>query len=140
MVRLEHGVQVADQQDALAPAVAGMGGDQMAGAAGMRHRLPLDPEAQGLEFGSQQACHGLDAGGVEGAAVLLDQAPQQIDGVIAAGIDGGQHPLLGRRRRGQGRAGEGQQQGEDGAEGSGHRDRLARGGPHIRTGNGITRP
>jgi hypothetical protein len=102
----EDGVEMADQQDALAFAVAAMGGDQVAGAAGGAHVGPADFEAERLEFGADDRGDGIDPGEVQRAAVLGDHAFEQGEGAAGVAVDRGGDAGVGPGELGGGGRGE----------------------------------
>ena len=122
-VRLEHGVEVADHQHALAAPVAAVGGDQVAGAPGGAHVDPFDLEAQRFQLGADHVADRLDPGQVERAGILVDQAFQQRDGVRLVGLDRIAQALVagGRGGRQGGGHAQGEQQAAGQRAGSGHR-------------------
>jgi hypothetical protein len=131
-IGLEHRVEMADQQQPPAAAVAAMDGDDMPGAAGLRHRHPLHLEAERLELGAHHPPDRFDPGEVERAAVLVDQPLEQIDGARLLAIHGLYHLLLGGAQPCVGgRSGEGEE-GEQGEEEGFHR-RSCRNGQSLAT-------
>ena len=78
-IGLEHRVEMADQEHPLAPAAALVGGDDMAGAAGLGHRDPSHLEAERLELGAHHPADRLDSGEVQRAAVLVHQPLEQTE-------------------------------------------------------------
>ena len=87
-IRLEHRVEMADQQQALALPAAAVGGDDMAGAAGLAHVDPAHLEAERLELGPHHLADRGDAREVERAAVLIDRPLEQGDRPLALLLDG----------------------------------------------------
>jgi len=85
---LEDGVEMADQEHAAAARADALG-DEMAPAleGALVHNSGLEAEA--LELGFQQLGHLADAGGVEGAAVDVDEALEQGGVGVPGGLDGG---------------------------------------------------
>ena len=90
-----------------------MGGDEMAGAAGLGHVDPAHLEAERLELGAHHLADCGHAVEVQGAAVRVHQPLEQGDGAIGLAVDRGRHrPALrgrggpGRGRRGRAGAGE----------------------------------
>ena len=108
VVGLEDGVEVADQQDV--PARPRMGGDQMAGAAGLRHVHPANRKAQRLQLGPDHVADDTDARQVQGATVLVHHPLQQGDVAVMFGGDRPDHRLFGGRRLRHGSTGQGQKQ------------------------------
>ena len=114
--RLEHRVEMADQQNmarrvaAVSAAKRAVGGDEMAGAAGLGHVDPAHLHPDRLEFGAQKLGIGADAVAIQSPAILVHQPFEQGDVAIGlAGYGRGHGPLL-RREAGLGGDGEGEQQ------------------------------
>lgn len=105
-VRLEHRVEVGDQQHALAAPIPLVRRDEVAGAADPLEVDPLDLEAQRLELRLHHLRDGFDARDVQRAAVLVHPAPEQVERALLLGIDGLDHPLLPRAEPRGGRGGE----------------------------------
>ena len=116
--RLEHRVEVADQQHPLAapaaPRTGGMAGDQVTRAAGRGHVDPADVEAERLQFGAHHLGNRTYAGEVERARVLVDQPLEQCLTARGVGGDRGLQPLGREPVGGDGGAGEQQGGGEKG--------------------------
>ena len=84
-VAFEDGVEMADQQDLLrAP---GMDGHQMAGALPRGAVDPLCLEAERVELGAEDRADLPDAVEVLRAAVDVDDALEERDGILATGVD-----------------------------------------------------
>ncbi|MCC6069526.1 hypothetical protein ACFSQU_09680 [Massilia sp. GCM10020059] len=131
-VGFEHGVEVAEQQQALA-LLAVAGGKQVAGALhGGRHLDPAGRKAQFVELFTEDLAHFAHAGVVHGAAVDVDAAFEQGQRGRRARPDCGDDALFDRRQLlGVGGAGgQGGQQGKD--EGA----RFHKLGFPIRSGSG----
>ena len=94
-VGLEHGVEVADQQQPLAPRLAFSGGDQMPGATDRVLRHPAHRKAQRGELGRENVVHRLDPRQVPRPAVLVHRLFEQRQGARLLGIDRGNHRSLG---------------------------------------------
>src|SRR5690606_528091 len=105
-----------DEQDLGALAVATPLGDQVAGAVPRRAVHPARGEAEALEGRCQHVRHRPDAGMIVGAAVDVDRALDERDGVRRPGIDGLDNATFGRREVLRWRcpgSGEEERQGED---------------------------
>ena len=84
-LRLEHGIQVPDQQQAL-PLFARVFGEQVARPA---HGGPVDPpgrKAEDVQLAAEDIPHPPHAGEVQRTAVLVDDALEQLDGLIDMGV------------------------------------------------------
>jgi hypothetical protein len=106
MVRFEHSIEMADQEHALAPAVALVGRDDVAGAPGAFHVDPVDLEAQRLKLRTEHPPDRFDARRVQAPAVLVHPGLKHGDGPLLLGVNRLDHGLLRRRKRGGGRGGE----------------------------------
>ena len=95
-VGFEDGVEMCDEEQALAVGLADMRRDQMARAAGVAHRLPFDLEAQRFEFGAHHLADLLDPLQILRAAVLVDQLLEQREAAALFGLDRLCHLRLGR--------------------------------------------
>jgi hypothetical protein len=96
----EYGVEVAEQQQALALAVtrcAGARGQQVAGALHFgRHVDPAGLEAERVELGAEQLPDGAHALQVIGAAIDQRTLPEQLERLRAVGADRGHDALFDR--------------------------------------------
>ena len=105
-VRLEHGVEMADQQHVAPRPLAGR--DEMAGAAGCAHVGPADVEAERLQLGADQRPDLRDPGEVQSAAVHVHQPFEQRHMPVRLGLDRLRHPALLGAQLGGGGGGDGQ--------------------------------
>jgi hypothetical protein len=105
---LEHGVEVADEEEARAARRTrgrSVRGDEVAGAAHRRGQLgPAHGEAQGAELGAEQVAHLAHAGDVVRAARDVHGALEQGDRRVVVGATDSRR---GSRRPSAGRAGDG---------------------------------
>jgi hypothetical protein len=99
-IRLEHRVEMAAQEDALAASVAAMDRDEMAGPARLAHVHPAHLEAQRLQLGAHHLARRAHAGEVERAAVLVHQSLEQREIAIGIAPDRLDDTPLGGRERG----------------------------------------
>jgi len=97
MVRLEHGIEVADQQHVAA--AARMLGDEMAGAPERRAIFPAHLEAERLEARPQDVGDPAHAGEIHRAAVDVDDLFEQRDRALLLRLDPLDERALGGRRR-----------------------------------------
>lgn len=86
-IRLEYRVEMADQQQPLAFAVALVRGDDVARAAGLRHRDPLDVEAERFQLGPRHLAHLGHARKVERTAILVHEPFEQGDRTVLLLLD-----------------------------------------------------
>lgn len=99
-VRLEHRVEMADEEQALAAAIALVRGDDMPGTAGFAHVDPLDLETEWLQLGPKHLGNPGHAPKVQRTAVLVDPLLQHRERPLLLGVDVPDHPRLGRRQLG----------------------------------------
>lgn len=98
-VDLEHGIEMAEQEQALALATFA-GGHQMASPLQFRRQVdPACTEAQLLEFSSIHLADFAHTGVVHGSAVDVDALFEHADRFVGAGPHSGCNALFDRRKR-----------------------------------------